>query len=140
MKLNSSRVQEFDRRRSGYIPVLVEETEAHVLVLGLLLLFLLFFGLLGRGGVTATSCSDRGSCTSRGGGADAGTDVGEEGFDVDALQSFGEQAWPVRLDRDVRGLQDGGYLVALKRIQATSNIATAIVASALSSTKHILEK
>merc|ERR1719451_4480 len=82
---------------------LVEQAEAHVIVLllGLFLLLLLLGGL---------SSGSRGT-TSSGSGADAGPNVGDQGLQVGGLQSLGEEARPVGLNIDTGSLEDGGDLL-----------------------------
>jgi hypothetical protein len=82
---------------------LVEQGEAHVLVL--LLLNLL---LLGRGGTSSggsTSGSGDGATTA------SGTDGGHQLHDVLLLRQLGEQGRPVALNLDTGGLDDGGDVV-----------------------------
>merc|ERR1719150_1821689 len=89
---------------------LVEQSEAHVIVLflGLLLLLLLLGGLSSRSrGSTASSRS----ATSGGGSADSGAHVGDQGLQVSGLESLGEEAGPVGLNIDTSSLEDGGDLL-----------------------------
>merc|ERR1719430_1744583 len=87
---------------------LVEQAEAHVIVLllGLLLLGLLLLLLL-LGGLGSGS---RGSTTG-GSSTDARPNVGDQGLEVSGLESLGEEAWPVRLNLDTSSLEDGGDLL-----------------------------
>merc|ERR1719352_2112827 len=77
---------------------LVEQAEAHVIVLllGLLLLLLLLGGL---------SSGSRCSTTS------TGPNVGDQGLEVGRLQSLGEEAGPVGLNINTSSLEDGGDLL-----------------------------
>merc|ERR1719400_1638891 len=81
---------------------LVEQSEAHVIVLflGLLLLLLLLGGL----------SSSRGG-TSGGSSADSRAHVGDQGLKVGGLESLGEEAGPVGLNIDTSSLEDGGDLL-----------------------------
>merc|ERR1719510_2849850 len=89
---------------------LVEQAEAHVIVLLLgLFLLLLFFGGLSSGGRCSTTGSRGG--TSSGSGADAGSNVGDQGLEVGRLQSLGEEARPVGLNVNTSSLEDGGDLL-----------------------------
>merc|ERR1719220_2088124 len=83
---------------------LVEQSEAHVIVLflGLLLLLLLLGSLSSR--------SSR-SATSGGSGADSRAHVGDQGLKVSGLESLGEEAGPVGLNIDTSSLEDGGDLL-----------------------------
>merc|ERR1719370_581018 len=76
---------------------LVEQSEAHVIVLflGLLLLFLLLGGLSSRGRS----------------GADSRAHVGDQGLQVSRLEGLGEEAGPVGLNIDTSSLEDGGDLL-----------------------------
>jgi len=90
-------------RNEGYL--LVEETEAHVVVfllrlLLLLLIFLLLLLLLGGGG----ACSRRGS-RSGGGRSSTGRDVRQQLFRVAALERLGEQTRPEGLHFDIGRLR-----------------------------------
>merc|ERR1719182_1305383 len=78
---------------------LVEQAEAHVIILllGLFLLLLLLGGL--------------GSGSSSGSSADSRPNVGDQGLEVSRLESLGEEAWPVRLNLDTSSLEDGGDLL-----------------------------
>merc|ERR1719317_1540751 len=80
---------------------LVEQAEAHVIVLllGLLLLLLLLGGLSSG----STSCS-RSSANTR-------PNVGDQGLEVSRLQSLGEEAGPVGLNINTSSLEDGGDLL-----------------------------
>merc|ERR1719195_53308 len=82
---------------------LVEQSEAHVIVLflGLLLLLLLLGGL---------SSGSRGS-TAGGSGADSRAHVGDQGLQVGRLEGLGEEARPVGLNIDTGSLEDGGDLL-----------------------------
>merc|ERR1712130_1063778 len=82
---------------------LVEQAEAHVIVLllGLFLLLLLLGGL---------STSSRGSTSSRS-SANSGPNVGDQGLEVSRLQSLGEETRPVGLNIDTSSLEDGGDLL-----------------------------
>merc|ERR1719195_780358 len=82
---------------------LVEQSEAHVIVLflGLLLLLLLLGGLSSR---------SRGSTSSRS-SADSRAHVGDQGLQVGGLESLGEEAGPVGLNIDTSSLEDGGDLL-----------------------------
>merc|ERR1719153_829718 len=89
---------------------LVEQSEAHVIVLflGLLLLLLLLGGLSSRSrGSTASSRS----ATSSGSGADSRAHVGDQGLKVGRLESLGEETGPVGLNIDTSSLEDGGDLL-----------------------------
>merc|ERR1719220_2754374 len=90
---------------------LVEQAEAHVIVL----LFRLFLLLLLLGGLSSGSrCSttgSRGSTSSSGSGANSGPYVGDQGLEVSRLQGFGEEAWPVGLNINTSSLEDGGDLL-----------------------------
>merc|ERR1719402_1685274 len=79
---------------------LVEQAEAHVIVLLLRLLLLLF---LLRG-------LSRGSTGSRS-GADTGAYIGDQGLEVGRLESLGEEARPVRLNLNTGSLENGGDLL-----------------------------
>merc|ERR550534_735591 len=86
---------------------LVEQAEAHVIILLLgLFLLLLLLGGLGSG----SRCSTTGSrgTTGSGSGADAGPNVGDQGLEVGGLQSLGEEARPVGLNINTGSLEDGG--------------------------------
>merc|ERR1719458_164934 len=87
---------------------LVEQAEAHVIVL-LLGLFLLLLLLVGSG----SRCSATGSWggTTSGSSADSGPNVSDQGLEVSRLESLGEEAWPVRLNLDTSSLEDGGDLL-----------------------------
>merc|ERR1719295_511083 len=83
---------------------LVEQAEAHVIVLLLgLFLLLLLLGGLSSGGRCSTACS-RGSTSSRS-SANSGPDVGDQGLEVSRLQSLGEEARPVGLNVDTSSLE-----------------------------------
>merc|ERR1719382_2203663 len=88
---------------------LVEQAEAHVIVLllGLFLLLLLLGGL--SSGSSATS--SRGSTSSSWSGANSGPNVGDQGLEVGRLQSLGEEAGPVGLNINTSSLEDGGDLL-----------------------------
>merc|ERR1719180_638482 len=75
---------------------LVEQAEAHVIVLllGLLLLLLLL-----------------GGSSSGGSGANTRPNVGDQGLEVSRLQSLGEEAGPVGLNINTSSLEDGGDLL-----------------------------
>merc|ERR1719370_9566 len=75
---------------------LVEQSEAHVIVLflGLLLLFLLLGGLSSRS--RGSTASSRGA-TSGGSGADSRAHVGDQGLKVSGLEGLGEEAGRVGL-------------------------------------------
>merc|ERR1719402_1929368 len=89
---------------------LVEQAEAHVIVLLLGLLLLLFLlGGLSSGSRCSTS-SSWGS-TSSGSGAHARPNVGDQGLEVSGLESLGEEARPVRLNLNTSSLEDGGDLL-----------------------------
>merc|ERR1719295_377899 len=78
---------------------LVEQAEAHVIVLLLgLFLLLLLLGGLSSGGRCSTAGS-RGS-TSSGSCANSGPNVGDQGLEVSRLQSLGEETRPVGLNVD----------------------------------------
>merc|ERR1719264_2413655 len=78
---------------------LVEQAEAHVIILLLgLFLLLLLLGGLGSG----SRCS-----TTSGSSADSRPNVGDQGLEVSRLESLGEEAWPVRLNLDTSSLEDG---------------------------------
>merc|ERR1719382_1357188 len=83
---------------------LVEQAEAHVIVLllGLFLLLLLLGGL---------SSGSRGSTSSSGSGTNTGSYVGDQGLEVGRLQSLGEEAWPIGLNINTSSLEDGGDLL-----------------------------
>merc|ERR1719192_704046 len=83
---------------------LVEQSEAHVIVLflGLLLLLLLLGGLSSR---------SRGSAASSGSSADSRAHVGDQGLQVSRLEGLREEARPVGLNIDTSSLQDGGDLL-----------------------------
>merc|ERR1719341_502639 len=85
---------------------LVEQAEAHVIVLllGLFLLLLLLGGL-------SSGSSNRGSTSSSGGGANSGPYVGDQGLEVSRLQSLGEEARPIGLNINTSSLEDGGDLL-----------------------------
>merc|ERR1719394_658563 len=89
---------------------LVEQSEAHVIVLflGLLLLLLLLGGL--SSGSRGSTASSRGA-TSGGSGADSRAHVGDQGLQVGGLESLGEEAGPVGLNIDTSSLEDGGDLL-----------------------------
>merc|ERR1719193_636169 len=89
---------------------LVEQAEAHVIVLllGLFLLLLLLGGLSSGGRCSTTG--GRGG-TSSGSGADARPNVGDQGLEVGRLQSLGEEARPVGLNVNTSSLEDGGDLL-----------------------------
>merc|ERR1719239_1881587 len=72
---------------------LVEQAEAHVIVL-LLGLFLL---LLLLGGLSS--------------GTNTGSYVGDQGLEVGRLQSLGKEAWPIGLNINTSSLEDGGDLL-----------------------------
>merc|ERR1719365_418508 len=76
---------------------LVEQAEAHVIVLllGLFLLLLLLGSLSSSGGSSTNS----------------GPNVGNQGLEVSRLQSLGEETRPVRLNVDTSSLEDGGDLL-----------------------------
>merc|ERR1719150_2760907 len=80
---------------------LVEQSEAHVIVLflGLFLLLLLLGGLSSR------------SATSGGSGADSRAHVGDQSLQVGGLEGLGEEAGPVGLNIDTSSLKDGGDLL-----------------------------
>merc|ERR1719336_3535735 len=82
---------------------LVEQSEAHVIVLFLRLLLLLLL----LGGLSSRS---RGS-TSGGSGTDSGAHVGDQGLKVGGLEGLGEEAGPVGLNIDTSSLEDGGDLL-----------------------------
>merc|ERR1719153_962132 len=89
---------------------LVEQSEAHVIVLFLgLLLLLLLLGGLSSGSRGSTSSSR--SATSGGSGADSRAHVGDKGLQVGGLESLGEEAGPVGLNIDTSSLEDGGDLL-----------------------------
>merc|ERR1719278_1884672 len=77
---------------------LVEQAEAHVIVLllGLFLLLLLLGGL--SSGSRCSATGSRGSTSSGGSGTNTGPYVGDEGLEVGRLQSLGEEAGPVGLN------------------------------------------
>merc|ERR1719397_1989646 len=83
---------------------LVEQAEAHVIVLllGLFLLLLLLGGL---------SSGSRGSTSSGGSGTNTGPYVGDQGLEVGRLQSLGEEARPIGLNINTSSLEDGGDLL-----------------------------
>merc|ERR1719362_2134011 len=83
---------------------LVEQAEAHVIVLllGLFLLLLLLGGL---------SSGSRGSTSSSGSGANSGPYVGDQGLEVGRFQSLGEEARPIGLNINTSSLEDGGDLL-----------------------------
>merc|ERR1719352_215824 len=83
---------------------LVEQAEAHVIVLllGLLLLLLLLGGLS-----SGSRCSTTGSRSS----ANTRPNVGDQGLEVSRLQSLGEEARPVGLNINTSSLEDGGDLL-----------------------------
>merc|ERR1719334_3070369 len=89
---------------------LVEQAEAHVIVL-LLGLFLLL--LLLRSLSSSSRCSTTGSrgSTSSGSSANSGPNVGDQGLEVSRLQSLGEETRPVGLNVDTSSLEDGGDLL-----------------------------
>merc|ERR1719201_520275 len=88
---------------------LVEQAEAHVIVLLLGLLLLLFLlGGLSSGSRCSTS-SSWGS--SSGSGAHARPNVSDQGLEVGGLESLGEEARPVRLNLDTSSLENGGDLL-----------------------------
>merc|ERR1719511_578869 len=78
---------------------LVEQSEAHVIVLflGLFLLLLLLGGL---------SSGSRGS-TGSGSSADSRAHVGDQGLQVGGLEGLGEEAGPVGLNINTSSLEDG---------------------------------
>merc|ERR1719341_254425 len=80
---------------------LVEQAEAHVIVLllGLFLLLLLLGGL------------SSGSRSSSGSGTNTGSYVGDQGLEVGRLQSLGKEAWPIGLNINTSSLEDGGDLL-----------------------------
>merc|ERR1719342_959096 len=86
---------------------LVEQAEAHVIVLllGLFLLLLLLRSLSSCG--RCSTASSRGS-TSSGSSANSGPNVGDQGLEVSRLQSLGEETRPVGLNVDTSSLEDGG--------------------------------
>merc|ERR1719474_1297672 len=86
---------------------LVEQSEAHVIVLflGLLLLLLLLGGRSSR-----STASSRGG-TSGGSGAYSRAHVGDQGLQVGGLEGLGEEAGPVGLNIDTSSLEDGGDLL-----------------------------
>merc|ERR1719234_1290446 len=87
---------------------LVEQAEAHVIVLLLgLLLLLLLLGGLSSGSRCSTTSS--GGSTSSGSSANTGPKVGDQGLEVGRLQSLGEEAGPVGLN--INSLEDGGDLL-----------------------------
>merc|ERR1719447_894322 len=88
---------------------LVEQAEAHVIVLLLGLFLLLLLGGLSSGGRCSTTGS-RGS-TSSGSSANSGPNVGDQGLEVSRLQSLGEETRPVGLNVDTSSLEDGGDLL-----------------------------
>merc|ERR1719412_1430611 len=89
---------------------LVEQSEAHVIVLFLrLLLLLLLFGGLSSGSRGSTSSSR--SATSGGSSADSRAHVGDQGLQVGGLESLGEEAGPIGLNIDTSSLEDGGDLL-----------------------------
>lgn len=47
-------------------------------------------------------------------GSNARSDVGDQVLDINTFEGLGEEAWPVWLDLDVGGLEDGCELLALK--------------------------
>merc|ERR1719357_2431800 len=81
---------------------LVEQSEAHVIVLflGLLLLPLLLGGLSSRSGATSGRSS-----------ADSRAHVGDQGLQVGGLEGLGEETRPVGLNIDTSSLKDGGDLL-----------------------------
>jgi len=89
---------------------LVEQAEAHVIVLllGLFLLLLLLGGL--SSGSRCSTTSSRGSTSSRS-SANSGPNVGDQGLEVSRLQSLGEETRPVGLNIDTSSLEDGGDLL-----------------------------
>merc|ERR1719220_3111754 len=89
---------------------LVEQSEAHVIVLflGLLLLLLLLGGLSSRS--RGSTASSRGA-TSGGSSTDSGAHVGDQGLKVGGLESLGEETRPVGLNIDTSSLEDGGDLL-----------------------------
>merc|ERR1712192_230218 len=88
---------------------LVEQAEAHViLLLGLLLLLLLLGGLSSGSGCSTTS--SRGSTSSRS-SSNTRPNVGDQGLEVSRLQSLGEEAGPVGLNINTSSLEDGGNLL-----------------------------
>merc|ERR1719188_2381795 len=89
---------------------LVEQSEAHVIVLflGLFLLLLLLGGLSSRSrGSTASSRS----ASSGGSSTDSRAHVGDQGLQVGGLEGLGEEAGPVGLNIDTSSLEDGGNLL-----------------------------
>merc|ERR1712181_134253 len=88
---------------------LVEQAEAHVVVLLRLLLLLLLLRGLSSGSRCSTT-SSRGSSSSRS-SANTGPNVGDQGLEVGRLQSLGEEAGPVGLNINTSSLEDGGDLL-----------------------------
>merc|ERR1719225_503950 len=86
---------------------LVEQSEAHVIVLflGLLLLLFLLGGL--SSGSRGSTASSRGA-TNGGSGADSRAHVGDQGLQVSGLEGLGEETRPVGLNIDTSSLKDGG--------------------------------
>merc|ERR1719341_2239893 len=88
---------------------LVEQAEAHVIVL-LLGLFLLLL-LLGGFSSSSSTTGSRGSTSSGGSGTNTGPYVGDQGLEVGRLQSLGEEARPIGLNINTSSLEDGGDLL-----------------------------
>merc|ERR1719385_313536 len=89
---------------------LVEQAEAHVIVLLLgLFLLLLLLGCLS----SSSRCSTTGSrgSTSSWSSTNSGPNVGDQGLEVSRLQSLGEETRPVGLNIDTSSLEDGGDLL-----------------------------
>merc|ERR1719451_271389 len=89
---------------------LVEQSEAHgiVLFLGLFLLLLLLGSL--SSGSRGSTASSRGA-TSGGSGADSRAHVGDQGLKVGRFEGLGEETRPVGLNIDTSSLKDGGDLL-----------------------------
>merc|ERR1719391_530723 len=88
---------------------LVEQAEAHVIILLLgLFLLLLLLGSLSSG---RCSTASSGGSTSSGSSANSGPYVGDQGLEVSRLESLGEETGPVGLNVDTSSLEDGGDLL-----------------------------
>jgi len=89
---------------------LVEQAEAHVIVLLLRLFLLLLLLWCLSSGSRCSTTSSRGT-TSSWSRADAGPDVGDQGLEVGRLESLGEEARPVWLNINTGSLEDCGDLL-----------------------------